>query len=117
MKPLLMLSISLLLLTGCGKQIDTKDMVGISFSELETKYQLQDALAWGTPNMPPASDSETTYYLDGGDLTIRVNADNMVSSATFESRTSSPKERLDSVRKGWSEYVRPRNEYLNRHAE
>ena len=65
-------------------------------------------LIWDTPNLPPESAGEKTYYLDDGDLQIHFDDDGTISSAIFESRENSPKERLDAVHKDWGDYVRSR---------
>ena len=97
--------------------MDTDSMVGMATASLAKKYQLKDSLSWVTPNMPPDSDAETTYFLKDGDLQVRSNAEGIITSATFESRTDSPQQRMNSVNEAWSEYVRPRNEYLERNEQ
>ena len=96
------------LFAGCSSGFDTEKMVGMSLEDLITKHHLDDALVWATPNLPMESDAETTFFLDDGNLEIRFNHDGRVTSATFEKRTDSAKDRLDAVQEGWSEYVRER---------
>ena len=96
------------LVAGCSSGLDTEKMVGMSLEELTTKHHLDDALVWATPNLSIDSDVESTYFLDDGNLEIRLNNDGRVTSATFEKRTDPAQDRLDAVQEGWSEYVRER---------
>ena len=92
------------------RTIDINNLVGMSFSTLDNKMQLQDALIWDSPNLPFDSFGERTYFLDGGDLIVKFDETSAVSSANFVTRVDSPKERLDAVSKGWSDYVRDRSQ-------
>ena len=62
MRRLIILGVSLILLAGCGGEMDTDSMIGMSISMLEQKHQLQGALVWETPSLPQSAEGEKTFY-------------------------------------------------------
>lgn len=107
------LSVFILLVVGCNSAkdnslLDTDKLVGKSLDNLISEYHLAEALHWDMPNMPPDEDSLIIYFLEDGNLDIRLNHDAMVTAASFEERSDTPNQRIADYQRDWSEYVRDR---------
>lgn len=91
------------------RTIDVNKLVGMSGSTLRKKMEIQGAFAWATPNLSFDHFGQTTYFLEGGNLTVEWDENESVSSATFKTCVDSQQERVIAIQKGWNDYVRQRS--------
>lgn len=98
---------SLVVLVGCtsAKSLDTQSMVGMPFRECVKKHDLDKHKNWSTPNLPPGSDGEITYFLPDGNLMLHLDAKDRITFATFDRSDKSAEERQKQVYAGWHEWV------------
>ena len=91
------------------RTIDVNKLVAMSGSTLRKKMEIQGAFAWETPNLSFDHFGQTTYFLEGGNLTVEWDENESVSSATFKTCVDSQQERVIAIQEGWNDYVRQRS--------
>jgi len=98
--------VGVVFISGCATTpLDTQTMVGMQFQECVKTHNLEAHKAWWTPNLPPDSDSEVTYFLPKGNLEIHFSNQEKINFATFDLKDTSPDERIKQVYESWGEYV------------
>ena len=80
-------------------------MLGMRLQACEKQHDLDTHKTWATPNLPRGSDHEITYFLPDGNLMIRFDDQEKITSATFYGSDKSADERLKQVHGAWHKWV------------
>jgi len=81
-------------------------MLGMPIMDCIAKYRLDKGEAWWTPNLPIDADQQATYFLAKGNLELNVGTNGIITYATYTPTNVPLKKRMESVYKGWDEYVK-----------
>lgn len=79
---------------------------GKLLEDVVREQHLDQFQVWATPDLPPGSDSESTHFLDAGNLTLLSSGHPAkVTQAQFQPSDQSAAERYQAVTGGWSEWM------------
>lgn len=70
------------------------------------KYQLSRYTDWASLNLPPGSNSEVTYFLEGGNLNLTIDQTRRIASAKYTASSLPASERIAACFRAWDEWVK-----------